>query len=674
MVGNFVPMQRAASVTAGSQGTSRRRAATALLGLVLWVALAAGAAGTVTAADSEAPTWGNATRGNATTIAVTIYDNGTLDEGTITADDFLLSQGVVENVTVTTLDVGGSNRTGVRVDLHLDSRLNVDSVDVALRSGASITDEAGNELPDGTVTVTGMDSMTPRYRGFEVHRVNTSTVELQVRVNEVLGNLTLSIAGPTVDTLSIDAFTADVAQDVVYTGRYTFPEEGEYSLLLLDARDRSDNSIRYGKQRTFRYDGSAPTVVLEGPGNATVGEEVTFTARNSTDEWGIERYRWRIDGGTLLPGETVTVAFASPGAHELALEVTDPAGNTALATTEIQVSGTGLDGHVNLSRVSEAEVVANVTTSGTSQRIRDPRGSLVTARNGSLDRVRATFAENDSVDLSIRANDRTPPSFATATGEAGLFSLDLDHGDGPASDVTFTFAVARTALETVGAEPAAVTLYRDEAGWVPLETAVVSRSDDRVVYQAVSPGLSTFVVGTGRVESETEPEPKTEISQETSTDEATTATESETRTAPGRSNIVVTDVTVTPERPAAGDQAVMAVELANRGNATGDFLVAVFLNDSLLTSREVTVPAGETRTTEFARALPTAGTLEVAGRSVANVSAGGGGSLLPSVSLPVPNPLALWPGGIAGTVLSGVVGFVAVLYLVLKSLAIYLGY
>ena len=67
-----------------------------------------------------------------------------------------------------------------------------------------------------------------------------------------------------------------------------------------------------------------------------------------------------------------------------------------------------------------------------------------------------------------------------------------------------------------------------------------------------------------------------------------------------------------------------------------------------------------------------------AGTSVANVSEASGGSLLPASVAGVlgglPNPLALWPGGLVGTVLGALVGLVAVVYGVLKALAIYLGY
>ncbi|MFC7021394.1 MULTISPECIES: PKD domain-containing protein [Haloarcula] len=635
--------------------------------LVALVALPA-FTGTVAAADTEAPEWGTATKGNATTIEVTVYDNGAVDTGSITSDDFLLSSGTVENVTVTSINASGANRTGARVSLHLAERLNVNNVTVGLRSGAAIADEAGNTLTDGTVTATGMDTVTPRYQAFETTRVNSSTVEMAITVNERLGNLTLSIGGPQIDTLYRSNFSVDVDGSVTYTTRYTFPEEGEYSLILLSVVDRHDNAIRFGHQRTFRYDGSAPTVTVAGPTDATVGESVTVTA-NATDDQGIESYRWRVDGGTILPGDSVTVAFASPGTHELTVEVTDPFGNTAVETHRVAVVGAGIDGSANVRKPGARRAVVNLTGTGTAQRITRANGSLVTGANASVERIRATFPTNETVRLDVRARDRTPPSFATATGEVGLVRFDLEHGNATASGVTFTFAVPTAALNATDTDPASVTLYRDEGGWVPLETAVVDRTGSRVIYQASSPGLSTFVVGTGEVTPASGPESDATVQARAQSTPAPTES--------GDPDVVVTNVTVSPETLSAGDQAVVTVVLANRGTATGDRRVVVVLNGSVLTSRTVTVPAGETRTTEFARTVPEGGTLAVANRRVANVSSGGGGPSLPSLSLPdlgVPSPLALWPGGIVGTILSAVVGLVVVVYGVLKALAIYLGY
>ncbi|QIO22472.1 PKD domain-containing protein [Haloarcula sp. JP-L23] len=649
-----------------------------LLTAILLGALTVVASGAVAAADTTPPEWGNATKGNATTIHVTVYDNGTLDPESIQAEDFALTAGSVANVSVTSLDVDGKNRTGARVSLFLDDRVDTNNVSIGIRSGAAIKDSARNELDEGTVTVSGMDSTTPRYRSFELRRVNESTVEIQAETNERLSDLRVSIGGPATDELNRSNFTESVGDTAVYTARYTFPEEGQYAVLWMSATDRYNNSIRFSRLKKFRYDGSAPNVTLEGPENATVGDPVNFSAANSTDDQRIERYRWRVDGGTIIPGESIRVAFATPGTHEIAVEVTDPFGNTAVATKTVTVAtANGSSGTVNLTRVNATHATATVDGTGFAQTLgpSDDR-PLVSGTNASLLRVTASLPDNGTVPVALAARNRTPPSLATATGDAGLALFDIDHGGVPAEGVTLRFAVDRAALDRSGVAPEAVTLYRDDGGWAALETTVVERGESRVVYRATAPGLSRFAVGldrsrTAAVTAETPTEQVTETPTEQVTETPTERTDRA-----GTPNIRVTNATADAANLSVGDRAVVTVNLTNRGTATGDYLVTLFLNDSTLATREVTVPAGEARTTEFARELPEGGPLEVGSRRVATVSSGGDGVALPGVpTLPsVPNPLALWPSGIVGTILSALVGLVVVVYGILKALAIYLGY
>lgn len=655
-------------MSVASAGEERSRPASrgiprTLLAVLLLGALAVVVSGPVAAADTTPPEWGNATKGNATTIDVTVYDDGTLDTGSISADDFVLTEGTVENVSVTSLDVGGENRTGARVSLFLDGRLDVNEVTVGLRSGATIEDEAGNALADGTVTVSGMDTVTPRYRSFALRRVNESTVEIRAETNEPLGGLRVSIGGPTTDELNRSDFDESVDSTAVYTTRYTFPEEGKYAVLWMSATDRYNNSIRFSRLKQFRYDGSAPNVTLDGPENATVGDPVNFTAADSTDDQRIEDYRWRVDGGTIIPGESIRVAFATPGTHEIAVEVTDPFGNAAVATRTVTVrTANGSAGAVALTRHNATHATATVDGTGFAQTVDAPDGPLVSGANASLVRVTASVPDDGTVPVALRARNRTPPSLATATGDAGLGLFEIDHADVPAEAVTIRFAVDRAALNRHGVGPDAVTLYRDDGGWTALETAVVERGDTRVVYRATAPGLSRFAVGLDT----------DQTTEESGDDTTPTPTEQPTEQAAqqGTPDVRVTNVTVDPANLSVGDRAVLTVTLTNRGTATGDYLVAVFLNDSTLATREVTVPAGETRTTEFARDVAERGPLEVGNQRVTNVSNGGGGFALPGV----PNPLALWPSGIVGTILSVLVGLVVVVYGILKALAIYLGY
>ncbi|MFU1781746.1 PKD domain-containing protein [Haloarcula japonica] len=646
-----------------------------LVVLLLLPLLGIVASGTAAAEDTESPEWGNATRGNSTTIQVALYDDGgSLDTSTIQAGDFALTTGRVANVSVASINASGANRTGVRVSLLLEKKVDTDNVTVSLRDTGSISDEAGNELPHKSVTVTGMDSVVPKYQSFEVSRINSSTARISVGIHEPIQQLEISVGGPSIDTLNISGFTERTGNTLTYTRKYTFTEEGEYSLLLLSVTDENGNENSFGRQQTFLYDNSAPNVTVTGPENATVGESVTFSAAETTDDQGVDSVRWQVGSDTILTGENITVAFASPGSHEVTVTAADPLGNTETVTRVVSVTGNGTAGNVTVRQPNATVANVSVNGSGQTQQILPPEGPLVTGRNGTLERLAVSFPRNESTTLTVRSR-RPTSAFATATGHTGISQFDVDHGSAPAQDATFTFTVDRGTLAAVGAEPDAVTLFREDDGWVPLSTEIAGRSESHIVYRAKSPGLSSFVVGVKQTAATDMDAEAATTDSETPTSEPET-TEKSTEN-PGQPDIVVTNSTAVPSTLGPGDRTVITVELENRGTASGDHNVIVSLNTSILTTRTVTVPAGETRTTEFARSVPesTTGRLTVDGQRVGNVTDGSGGLPIPALpSIGIPNPLSLWPDGIVGTVLGGLLGVAVGLYSVLKVLAIYLGY
>ncbi|KAA9397300.1 PKD domain-containing protein [Haloarcula sp. CBA1130] len=632
------------------------------------------ATSTVVAEDTEPPVWGNATRGDDTTIEVTIYDDESIDTNTIQASDFTLTAGDVENVSVTSISAAEGNKSGARVSLLLADKVDKNNVSVGLRNTANITDTAGNKLPDGTVTATGMDAVVPKYRDFNVTRVNSSTAEITVETHERLDQLRISVGGAALDTLNISGFTERTGNSAVYTREYTFPEEGEYSLLLMSVRDRHGNNNSFSRQRTFLYDGTGPNVTVAGPENATVGESVTFSAAETTDDQGVASIQWQVGDDTILTGENITVAFASPGNHEVAVTATDPFGNTETVTRTVSVTGNGTAGNVTVQQPNATVATVSVNGTGQAQLIEPRVGALTSGPNGTLERLTATFPRNESATLTIRSRQPTP-SFVAANNHTGVSQFDIDHGSVRAEDVTFTFTVDRDTLAAVASEPSAVTLFRNGDGWTPLATEIVTQSESHIVYRAVSPGFSTFVVGVERpTTADTDPETEANGSETPTPTPETTETPTEDT---GKPDIVVTNATAVPSTLGPGDRTVITVELENRGTASGDHNVIVSLNTSVLTTRTVTVPAGETRTTEFARSVPEnrTGGLTVDGQRVGNVTGDSGGLPIPALpSIGVPNPLSLWPDGIIGTALGGLLGVAIGLYGVLKALAIYLGY
>ncbi|MBX0285580.1 PKD domain-containing protein [Haloarcula salinisoli] len=647
-----------------------------LLGLLCLLVVFLAVTGSATAAgtqalgeenDTEPPTWENATKAGPEEIELIFTDNSTIDRKTIAATDFALSSGSVANVSVESTD------GGLSVLLLLEDRLNVNNVTVRFSEAGGIADMEGNELTNGTKTVTGMDTSVPDFRSFDLTRVNDSTVDIRVAASEPLSGLRVAVTGPTNDRLTMADFTAVDDANTTFEARYTVPEFGAYSFVWERAIDRYDNQRVMSRMRQFRYEDSAPEIVFDGPTRTTVDTSVNFSAAETVDEDGIDSYRWRIDGGTVLSGPSIRVAFAAAGRHDITLAVTDSKGYTAVETREIQVEQSA-DSPVSVTVHNGTHANATVEGAGLVQQVRAEKGTLVGTDNVTLERLSAAFPANTSVSLRFRASDSRPGSLEGSS--FGLFEIDHDQ---PANRVSIRFSVDRESLNRTGVAPGAVALYRNADGWTPLSTSVVSRLDDRVVYQATASGLSQFAVGTA-------PEPSGPTVAETGepTAESPTGTESPatgstaTTDPVARSDITITNVTVNETAPSVGETVVINVTATNRGAADGTYPFSVRLNGTSVATHELSVPAGATVTRSYEQNLTTEGELSVAGTPVTNVTEPSGGSLLPAsvagLLSGLPNPLALWPGGLVGTVLGAVVGLVVVVYSILKALAIYLGY
>lgn len=573
--------------------------------------------------DTTAPEWVTARKAWPTEIRLRFTDANDISRDDITPSDFALSRGTVTNVSVESAN--GRNDSDVTVTLLLEARLDVDNITVSIAPDGAIADAAGNELTSGTRRVTGMDTLVPEFERFELTRVNESTVEVRLAANEPLTDVELAVTGPVEDRLNMTDFTAVDGTNTTFSTRYRVPEHGAYSFVWERAVDRHGNFRTMSRMRQFRYTDPAPDVVLDGPTETTVGTEVAFNASGTADEDGIDSYRWRIDGGTVLSGPAIRVAFATAGSHDITLAVTDDRGNTAVETRRLTVDRhVGRPGAVGLARANATHTTATVNGTGLVQQVRPANGSLVASDNVSLDRFDAAFPTNRTVSLNLRASDSPPPAFE----RPGFGLLDIAH-DGPADRVRIRFGVDRASLNRSGVTPEAVVLYRDADGWTPLPTSVVTRSESRVVYEASSPGLSRFAVGAGG------------------------------------DRLVATGTPDSPEGGPATDaeSGTVAMSQSNEQTPAADGEPAP-TEDGPATAAEPTA-SGTAQPAD-----------SVSASTATNQSAGG--SVLPGpvagLVAVLPNPLALWPSGLVGTILGAVVGLVVVVYGVLKALAIYLGY
>jgi hypothetical protein len=86
---------------------------------------------------------------------------------------------------------------------------------------------------------------------------------------------------------------------------------------------------------------AAPLVVIDAPDTAVTGQPVAFDGDGTTDPDGqLMDFAWSIDGQALdVENSWLSVAFAHPGRHVVALTATDTAGASATAQHAVTVSG-----------------------------------------------------------------------------------------------------------------------------------------------------------------------------------------------------------------------------------------------------------------------------------------------------------------------------------------------
>ena len=108
------------------------------------------------------------------------------------------------------------------------------------------------------------------------------------------------------------------------------------------AVDKAGN-VRESTTRSFAA-GSPPVAsFLAAPNPALVGRDVDFDGSASSDESGIARFEWDLDGdGTFEtdtgPTATTARAYAAPGDYTVGLRVTDAVGLTAVALKPLRIN------------------------------------------------------------------------------------------------------------------------------------------------------------------------------------------------------------------------------------------------------------------------------------------------------------------------------------------------
>ncbi|MFC5368812.1 DUF4347 domain-containing protein [Salinirubrum litoreum] len=229
--------------------------------------------------------------------------------------------------------------TGVRPHFAVQDRLPVNRLEPAVAefadnsSVASVRYETGTT---GTVTVAEFDRPTSLTDATPGRVLTAFLVGAAGDAERTTATMRLRI--PT-DRLTDGGLTSDDLRVAHY-------EDDEWTLLDPTVV-RQRNGVLLVEIETDGFSPFAvtavgdPTADFVTPSSATVGEELTLDAGDTTTRFGeIVAYQWSVDGRTLT-GETGTLTFDAPGEYGVTLTVTDDTGRTATATRTLVVREQG---------------------------------------------------------------------------------------------------------------------------------------------------------------------------------------------------------------------------------------------------------------------------------------------------------------------------------------------
>ena len=304
-------------------------------------------------------------------------------------------------------------------------------------------------------------------------------------------------------------------------GRYAYLNDDDEIAIDVSAsnpniRDPSFEGVNVGTTGTID---DVFTVTYTGEQFARVwiaypNESVTFVA----DGESIEGDKSSV---TLAPNETVTVGLALDtrgatagtrlGVNEFSIEteLAEPE-DMADSSPETGESAGGIDGgdpSVTVTSPSETSRGFRATDVARGGSVRfEADGMYLAGGNVTLDWLDLSGVRTESVEVNAVGSPNpvaNGSALAAPTSPRPISYLSVDHDFAPdeVDEMTIRFSADRDYLDAIGAEPEAVTLYRqtDAGEWAEKPTAVVDDPtrtrglpEDRVHFHATPPEFSTF--------------------------------------------------------------------------------------------------------------------------------------------------------------------------------------
>ncbi|MGQ4557288.1 PKD domain-containing protein [Halobellus sp. GM3] len=387
---------------------------------------------------------------------------------------------------------------------------------------------------------------------------------------------------------------------------HTYGSPGTYTVTL-NASDSAGN-----------YDTDTLTVIVEEVSSGSSGsgssssssdeepeiEETTVTVDQSSEEdeeTGTDdaesdsttESSWSVTVSNARADQSVDISFEEPETDETDATDTDD------AATDDTESDETIQPNIRVPRIrmniaTDGDFTLDVTTRERGQPIGTDNGDSETPTGtdaGGSDTL--TESSQSQSASSLDGLSEADREFARGTGSRAIGEVTVDHSipDEDIEDVTFTFRVGKSYLDRSGVSAESVGLYRDETvRWNALPTTLVDETDSEYVFEATSPGLSVFTVGSIQPLYE------------------------------------VTDSRVSKTSLATGESVDVTLTVANRGGEAGNYTAALTADGEVVTSETVFIDAQSDTTLTLSPAFDAAGdyNLRVGQQSVGSVAVGGG--------------------------------------------------
>jgi hypothetical protein len=548
------------------------------------------------------------------TLSTDAFDESGSGPYTYTATYGAESDGTYEFTLGTAQSAGGDGASGQSATVTVET------------NEPEITDASLTDLTDGDGAV-----------------ANGDTVRVSAVVDGVEdGDVTADLGGFGAGTVSLSETSSGTYAASAAVDASSVPDG--WVRATVEATNQYDASAT-AETSELALDTTPPTARAGSDRTVTVGESVSFDGGGSTDSVAIDRYSWDFDDGDTTTGKTAVHEFDAAGTYDVSLTVTDVAGHTDEATVEVAVetpgtttvaprSPTTTDTPTNapetVTATTDTPTVAPGTpiptdvptvTADTTLRETSPAPGRTTSVSGTQSEADGTSTSTagstgesgqvvehfdamsanasgalvtveartsaDSLDLSA-AHAGTAPGDVPALGDRPGIDVvryvSLRHAPAVVQSATLTVAVERSVL--TDADPGDVSVYRYADGsWTRLETTALETAGRTYRYRAVSPGLSTFAIGTA---------------------DASTS---------------VTHTTLHTREARVGDAVRVTAELHNSGTVEGTTVLTLSVDGSRTERIDVAVPAGERRTVTLTTSFDSPGTYRLAlgDRSVGSV-------------------------------------------------------